>query len=120
MALLPRSHGDVVSRDSSHGGLRSCGTGTDVVCEWILLGADTRAPSRRSRPSQAAASCVDWTLASGARGTRVTKEACAPCSGTHVHTSGAHGSQDRLPKGATLPEKPSTAVFDTEKLDVPV
>lgn len=48
------------------------------------------------------------------------KDACALGSAFHVHTLGGYTNQDLLSEGWTLPRMPSTAVFDTEKLDVPV
>lgn len=85
-------------------------------------GADTNTPSRRSQPSPpgqppSAQSCF-WAWVRQVTG--LTKEACAPCSTVHVHTLGGYGSQDLLPTGGVLSGRPSKAVFDTEKLDVPV
>lgn len=85
-------------------------------------GAETNTPSRRSQPSPPrqplSAQSSFWSRVR--RVTGIMKEACAPCSTVHVHTLGGYGSQDLLPAGGMLSGRPSKAVFDTEKLDVPV
>lgn len=88
----------------------------------IMGGADTYTPSRRSQPSPPRQPLsVQSSFRSRVQHvTGLRKEACAPCSTVHVHTLGGYGSQDLLPTGAMLSRRPSKAVFDTEKLDVPV
>lgn len=68
-----------------------------------------------ARPPSAQVTSWSWVH----QRTRVIREARALCTTVHVHTSVGTGAQTSSLKG-TLSGKPSRAVFDTEKLDVPV
>lgn len=82
------------------------------------VGGETNTLSRTLQPSPLSAQSRFWSRVPQVMG--MTKEACATCFTVHVHTLGGYGSQDLLPAGGMLTGRPSKAVFDTEKLDVPV